>query len=544
MPVPVSRDDGPRYCGNHMHLLDGDDCAYPETQSSISKRYRVDSDNGDGKRNKKEKGKRIPCPIDPSHLIFESALQKHIAICPAAKHEQENASQVYYSKDVNRGGFGSLFMGSENGTTSEFKNSHHDLAIAVLGVFCHLFKPRRDEGESETKVLPIEQLKLLTEQDMYKYISEIDLSYSEENTPQIADDAIQSSGRLSEAIRRHRIKAGGPRHIHQIASILGHLRECGLLLDRASTNDTPIKSMNVVEMGAGRGMLGLVVAGAAASSSPSSKVQLHLVDRSGSRAKAETRIRNTAKEETNDVAEDKKMQSTCLKLDSVEVTRIKADLAHVHMPTALPFLSPSASTQNKSQQRSKTIVIAKHLCGSGTDLALKSLDNISESIDGCVMATCCHGLCNWSDYTGRDYMLDLFIGVGGLPSFGKQDFDVLKRWTSASVLEDRQDVSNDDSDRHHTNDCCDNHEKGNSLTAFTVVQELGLKCGGNGLGRACQRIIDYGRCEYMRRQLFYPPVASDDAVQSETYDVKLVHYVSRNVTPQNALLLACRTNKA
>ena len=519
-----------------MHLLDEDGCALFNSNALKPKRCRVCSENVDRKRNKKERGKRIPCPIDPSHLIFESGLQKHILVCPAAKHEKDIASQVYYSKDVNRGGFGSLLVRSENGLAEGMKNSHQDLAIAVLRVYCHLFQPGRN--------LPIDQIKLLTEQELYEYITEVDLSYTEENTSQGADDAIQSSGRLSKAISGHRIKAGGPRHIHQIASILGHLRENRLLLDAGNTDDKLSSSMNVVEMGAGRGMLGLVVAGAAASSSPNSKVQLYLVDKSSSRAKAETRIRNALKEEANDVAASDKSQSTCLKLDSVEVKRIKADLAHVHMPTALPFLSQSTSSQDKSQKRSKSIVIAKHLCGSGTDLAIKSLKDISGSIDGCAMATCCHGLCNWSDYTGRDYVLKLFTSVGGLASFGKPDFDILKRWTSASVLDDRDVPNGDNSEEHYVQDGCDTHKNDNNMNVFTVVQEVSLSCGGNGLGRACQRIIDYGRCEYMKKQLFCAPVAASDMVVSELLlNVKLLHYVSRKITPQNALLLATRTDK-
>ena len=67
---------------------------------------------------------------------------------------------------------------------------------------------------------------------------------------------------------------------------------------------------------------------------------------------------------------------------------------------------------------------------------------------------------------------------------------------------------------------------------FTVVKELGLSCGGNGLGHACQRIIDYGRCEFMRNTLFS---SADSDVK---FDVRLLHYVPRNVTPQNALLIA------
>ena len=79
---------------------------------------------------------------------------------------------------------------------------------------------------------------------------------------------------------------------------------------------------------------------------------------------------------------------------------------------------------------------------------------------------------------------------------------------------------------------------------MNVVKELGLSCGGNGLGRACQRIIDYGRCDYMRSNLFGVPPASDAAPEDKLFDVKVLHYVPRKVTPQNAILLACKKLKS
>jgi tRNA:m4X modification enzyme len=297
---------------------------------------------------------------------------------------------------------------------------------------------------------------------------------------------------------------------------------------KTTENDSDDTStLNIIEMGAGRGMLGLVVAGAAAAAaSANSKVRLFLVDRSGSRAKAETTIRTAAKDDNSIAATN---ETDCLKLDSVEVRRIKADLAHVHMPTALPFLS------NK-QQSTQTIVIAKHLCGSGTDLAFKSLSDVApNSIDGCVMATCCHGLCDWNDYTGRETLLKLFCGVGGLTTFGKRDFDALKRWTSASVLDDRNGSSCEDGEKHYTEYTDNDEDKSDHLNVFTVVQELGLACGGNGLGRACQRIIDYGRCQYLTKLLCTGGV-SDEAT-CKSLKVKLCHYVPRTVTPQNALIM-------
>jgi tRNA:m4X modification enzyme len=571
-----------------MHLIGGTTIGNG-IDRGVSKRQRADfvsndSDNCGTKCNrvqKYERGKRIPCPVDPSHLIFESALSKHVLVCPAAKHQQDVASQEFYSQNVNRGGFGELCAGSSGDRAHKdpSHNRHHELAVAVLRVFNRIFRPDKCQNfsrlDDESKNEPIEHLKCITQNEIYESIREIDLSSIEEqsgNSGSTSANAIknaqsqdhderqtrstdfhQAAGRLSDAIACHRIKAGGPRHLHQIASILGHLRENGLLTNEValhnknngkdfSTASTP--SINVIEMGAGRGMLGLVVAGAIGASSvepnPSSKVQLFLVDRSGSRAKAETKIRKAIRDASNRRPSTSEARADCLKLDAVTVMRIKCDLAHVHMPAALPFLCADQSSERTAfSHSSKTMVIAKHLCGSGTDLALKSLREIAPtgSIDGCVMATCCHGLCEWKDYTGRDCLLELFCGIGRLSSFGESDFDVLKRWTSASVLDDRRDSGEDFEDDHA--DCKHGHKKDDG-NVFTVVKELDLSCGGNGLGRACQRIIDYGRCDYMKKTLFCSQTSSVGGSNGGSFEVNLIHYVPRNVTPQNALIMAFR----
>ena len=131
------------------------------------------------------------------------------------------------------------------------------------------------------------------------------------------------------------------------------------------------------------------------------------------------------------MSEGKHSNDDCLRLDLVDVTRVRCDLAHVDIRKAL-------DTHGRHEHSSKTVVIAKHLCGAGTDLALKSLRNLA-LIDGCVFATCCHGLCNWNDYVGRNCLLSLFCSkTGGLTSFGEKQFHLMRRWASASVLDDRQ----------------------------------------------------------------------------------------------------------
>ena len=98
-----------------MHLLSNLDSG-DVTDCGVSKRQRTDVNSHhsncvgtmSSEVRKKERGKRIPCPVDPSHLIFESALSKHMLVCPAVKYQQDVASQEFYSQNANRGGFGGL----------------------------------------------------------------------------------------------------------------------------------------------------------------------------------------------------------------------------------------------------------------------------------------------------------------------------------------------------------------------------------------------------------------------------------------------------
>ncbi|TRY94404.1 hypothetical protein DNTS_027944 [Danionella cerebrum] len=53
--------------------------------------------------------KRIPCPLDPKHTVFEDNLAKHLKKC----NSKEKPKPIYYTKDVNAG------CGSEDESTEE-----------------------------------------------------------------------------------------------------------------------------------------------------------------------------------------------------------------------------------------------------------------------------------------------------------------------------------------------------------------------------------------------------------------------------------------
>ena len=53
------------------------------------------------KRDWRERGKRIPCPHDPRHSIYEQDLQRHLTNCPMYKQMQAVKAQACYSENIN-----------------------------------------------------------------------------------------------------------------------------------------------------------------------------------------------------------------------------------------------------------------------------------------------------------------------------------------------------------------------------------------------------------------------------------------------------------
>ena len=83
----------------------------------------------------------------------------------------------------------------------------------------------------------------------------------------------------------------------------------------------------------------------------------------------------------------------------------------------------------------------------------------------------------------------------------------------------------DTANEHHVVEI-DEHDP---CSATAIARTLNLSCGIQGLGRACQRLLDIARCNYMERILF-----------RGTHDISLCHYVNSDITPQNAVIIARR----
>ena len=117
--------------------------------------------------------------------------------------------------------------------------------------------------------------------------------------------------------------------------------------------------------------------------------------------------------------------------------------------------------------------VAKHLCGSATDLALNAFVALSEA-RGVAVATCCHHRCEWSSYVGRDYFR---AKIGGAAA----DFARIARWSSWACQ-----VADGTTGEHAAPVCSDD------LRDYTTSQK-------REIGRRCKALLDAGRLDFLRR---------------------------------------------
>lgn len=492
-PFASEPDFKPLFCGNHSSL-------YTTLYKDKKRQKALHSDDS--------RGKRIPCPIDPSHMIYEKNVKAHIHKCPKAMIAIEERQRVYYKHGINTGGHGKHQIEEPKATVDT-----QQLVYRILRAYRNTFM----KSSTDEDVIS------LTLEEMYGAIPSDNLFTSEEE-----------SG-LESMIATNRVKIGGRKHLEQIGSLVGHIRKNNLL-----------EADTVLEMGAGRATTGFAVSGVCAAQKEN-KVKLVLVERGGSRSKADSALRrinsnsNSDKEPTGKLTDAEKKY---FRADGVDFHRIKCDLAHVSIPHAMaevegkPALCQEVNSvgdaSNISQRKDvkrDVLVIAKHLCGAGTDLALKSIVPIRHRVNGYILATCCHGVCSWDLYVGRDFLGDAMCSAS--ESFGEAEFNYIRKWATGTVVGDQYNGSKDDDGKDKESDTEPEHPSNNDnddeeyeIGVSRITSLMNLKCGAEGLGRACQRLIDYGRCEYIRKELL-----------GDNGRVSLSHYVDKNITPQNAMLL-------
>ncbi|XP_077500282.1 tRNA:m(4)X modification enzyme TRM13 homolog isoform X2 [Amblyomma americanum] len=265
------------------------------------------------------------------------------------------------------------------------------------------------------------------------------------------------------------------KHLTQKAALLGLAEHHGLLARESC----------FIEFGAGRGRLSYWLAKIL----PGEGCRFLLIDKAASRHKFENKL----KREQADVPDIRRLQ-----VDIQHLCLGKVDLVRAH--------------------QGKLVGLCKHLCGEATDFALRCLvetasdaSSRAQAFRGVLMATCCHHRCRWDSFVGRPFLESLGLD--------RMDFELLiclAGWATCTAREARAAAV-------VNSDHCVPQEPSAAVNRYV---RMGLSVGRREeVGRRCKLLLDEARARYL---------GSATTLSA----ARLVHFVARDVTPENVAILA------
>ncbi|KAK8812187.1 hypothetical protein WA158_007421 [Blastocystis sp. Blastoise] len=382
------------------------------------------------------KKKRVPCPLDPSHSVYEYKLKKHLKICNKAKVETNMKQTTYFKEDINING---------------------DLLPTT-----YIEKPLSGS-------IPEIAERLVTKiRSIYKSIFPNDISLIESFPKDL-------EGFLNEKINKEN-KHQKLRHIYQQGSMLYNMNTHHLLKDG-----------NIyIEMGAGRGMLSLLLEYLNHDVYNSNNNKYVLVDRGKNRFKCDRYMRH---KEAN------------------AFQRISMDIKDLYID-GIPMIEENNRTDK--EHKHDVIYISKHLCGVATDLTLKSLNE--------------HGISRTEFETMKKMTCWCCSGAS---SRSKQN-------DKGSTSEESDPDNNDDKETAIT-ETISTVSPGNKehkyMDIFETIKSLNLNDDEYKLlGRQCKRIFDFGRKQYVEQLAL-------SSTEQKHMKVDILYYCKEDESPENCLFL-------
>ncbi|CAM4592508.1 unnamed protein product [Lepidochelys olivacea] len=423
--------------------------------------------------------KRIPCPLDPKHTVYEDQLQKHLKKC----NSREKPKPAYFVQDINAG----------------LKD-----ATEIL-----------DEQQ-----LPISSLSREELEDLIRKLKK-----ASNGIKPILKDQKLSHQALQEALNDPKNGESALKHLKQQASILGNMEKLQLL--------GPGRCF--IEFGAGRGKLSHWVDIAL---QDAANVHFLLVERATTRFKVDGKHR---KRDYIFERLQVDIQNLCLnkvpilKKEKLPVVGIGKHLCGAATDLALRCLVESYATQYDERNEDPS---PKRFKSDKTDLAFnnfadeRSGKNVSENwnpVAGIVIALCCHHRCQWKHYVGQEF----FRTVG----LGPVEFNYFQRmtsWATCGMQETITEASTIDAKSKDQSSDTEEHDQVNnriecssdSLQGLLTVEER------KQIGRLCKLLIDQGRIRYLQQRGYNAALQyyTDSTVSLE--NVLLTAVPSQSSVPQ------------
>ncbi|KAM6415284.1 tRNA:m(4)X modification enzyme TRM13 homolog [Rhynochetos jubatus] len=308
-----------------------------------------------GQQEEENDRKRIPCPLDPKHTVYEDQLQKHLKKC----NSREKPKPVYFVPDINAGF-------SDGAATPE-------------------------------KQVPISAL---SEEELENLITK--LKNASIGLELCLEEQILSHQALQEALNDPRNGESAFKHLKQQASILGNMEKLHLL--------GPGRCF--VEFGAGRGKLSHWVDVALENVED---VQFLLVERAPTRHKVDAKHRDSVFERLRvDIQHLCLSKVPVLEKKKLPVVGIGKHLCGAATDLALRCLVESytmccdGESEEPAPKRCRKDEAEVPSSNSANNRSNKADRG---SVAGIVIAVCCHHKCDWTHYVGREFFQSAGLGA-------------------------------------------------------------------------------------------------------------------------------------
>ncbi|NXC49705.1 TRM13 enzyme, partial [Penelope pileata] len=395
-----------------------------------------------GQQEKESDRKRIPCPLDPKHTVYEDQLQKHLKKC----NSREKPKPVYFVQDINAG--------------------------------------LKDVAEVPEKQVTISSL---SKEELENLI--IKLKKASNGLELDLEEQILSHQALQEALNDPKNGESAFKHLKQQASILGNMEKLHLL--------GPGRCF--VEFGAGRGKLSHWVDVAL---QDVENIQFLLVERATTRFKVDGKHK---KRDSIFERLQVDIQHLCLnKVPILEkkklpVVGIGKHLCGAATDLALRCLVESYAACCNEENEEPAPKRPKNDKTEGSSSS--STDNERNKADfkpvaGIVIALCCHHKCDWTHYVGREF----FRSVG----LGPVEFHYFQRmssWATCGMRETITKASTSEESEDHTNNTEEHdHAYRKTESSSDTLQGLLTVEERKEIGSLCKLLIDHGRIKYLQQR--------------------------------------------
>ncbi|KAM5293495.1 tRNA:m(4)X modification enzyme TRM13 homolog isoform 1-T1 [Glossophaga mutica] len=395
--------------------------------------------------------KRILCPLDPKHTVYEDQLAKHLKKC----NSREKPKPDFFVQDINAG--------------------------------------LKDETEIPEQLVPISSL---PEEQLENLIMKLKKASAGLNST--LRDQIMSHPALHDALSDPKNGDSAAKHLKQQASILGNIEKLKLLGPRRC----------FVEFGAGKGKLSHWVDIAL---KDAEEVHFILVEKVTTRFKVDGKHRkkNAVFERLQiDIQHLCLNKIPVLSREKLPVVGIGKHLCGVATDLALRCLvgacgahgeerseEPLAKRRRNDEADRDTHAVAEE----GSD---RTVPEQWSPVAGIVIALCCHHRCDWRHYVGREHFQAL--GLGALEF---HYFQRMSSWATCGLRDTSVEALGGTARRGDPSADSEEHDGG----GHPVTDGLAESPPGclsveekKELGRLCKLLIDHGRAEYLRRHGFRP----------------------------------------